>query len=172
MAKSPRPTSSTTTPRVAAAAAAAAKPKAVPAATPGGPSSVPADAYVVGLPPRGLGRIPVTKVAPVVEGGAYPAKAVVGELLPVTARVFREGHDAVNANVVLRGPKGVPDVGWIPMVPGEPGTDRWSARVAPTAEGDWTFHVEAWSDPMASWRHVAEIKIGPALRYGVCSRDM
>ena len=35
-----------------------------------------------------------------------PAKAVVGETFEVTATVFREGHDAVAANVVLRDPSG------------------------------------------------------------------
>ena len=51
-------------------------------------------------------RIPVTKVSPVVEGGAYPAKAVVGESIPIRATVFREGHDAVHASVVLTDPSG------------------------------------------------------------------
>ena len=46
------------------------------------------------------------KVSPVIEGGAYPAKAVVGESIPIRATVFREGHDAVNASVVLTDPDG------------------------------------------------------------------
>ena len=158
MAKAPRPTTSAATPRVAAAAAAAAKPKTTPKAAPQGPSAVPADAYVVGLPPRGLGRIPITKVSPVVEGGAYPAKAVVGELFPVTARVFREGHDAVNATVVLTSPTGVETA--TRMIQIEPtGLDIWQGWVRPDSEGDWTFRVEAWSDPWATWTHHAEAKL-------------
>ena len=51
-------------------------------------------------------RIPVSNVSPVIEGGAYPAKAAVGESFPVRATVFREGHDAVNASVVLTDPHG------------------------------------------------------------------
>ena len=59
-------------------------------------------------PPLGapIDRIPVHKVSPVIEGGAYPAKAVVGESIPIRATVFREGHDAVNASVVLTDPNG------------------------------------------------------------------
>ena len=59
-------------------------------------------AVVIEQPVRGtlIDRIPVTKVSPVIEGGAYPAKAVVGESIPIRATVFREGHDAVNASVV------------------------------------------------------------------------
>ncbi|MFF1798478.1 maltotransferase domain-containing protein, partial [Kitasatospora sp. NPDC058263] len=47
-----------------------------------------------------IGRIPVLDVSPLVDAGRRPAKAVVGETFAVTATVFREGHDAVNANVV------------------------------------------------------------------------
>ncbi|HZC08931.1 MAG TPA: maltotransferase domain-containing protein, partial [Mycobacterium sp.] len=40
------------------------------------------------------GRVEIDDVAPVVSGGAYPAKAVVGEVVPVRATVWREGHEA------------------------------------------------------------------------------
>src|SRR3712207_2004956 len=111
-------------------------------------------------------RLGITDVAPVVSCGSFSARAVVGEHLPITATVFREGHDAVAANVV-----------WTP--PGGPGSppsrtaaadgggdgrvlrmarygeepDRWLATVVPDREGRWTFTVEAWSDPLATWHH-------------------
>lgn len=53
-----------------------------------------------------VGRIPVMNVSPVVDLGRLPAKATVGEPLPVSASVFREGHDALGAEVVLTGPDG------------------------------------------------------------------
>ncbi|WP_330173533.1 alpha-1,4-glucan--maltose-1-phosphate maltosyltransferase [Streptomyces sp. NBC_01498] len=105
-----------------------------------------------------IGRIPVLDVRPLVSCGKRPAKAVSGETFQVTATVFREGHDAVGANVVLRGPDGRPGP-WTPMRELAPGTDRWGADVTPTSEGRWTYRVEAWSDPLATWRHAAEIKI-------------
>ncbi|MDQ1695234.1 MAG: hypothetical protein QOJ03_587, partial [Frankiaceae bacterium] len=107
-----------------------------------------------------IGRIPTTDVRPVVECGRWPAKAAVGETVPVTATVFRDGHDAVGANVVLIGPDGkkrpfrrmhkLPDIGR---------TDGWATEVRVDAEGSWRFYVEAWSDPIATWRHDAEIKV-------------
>ena len=48
------------------------------------------------------GRIGIDDVAPVVSAGRYPAKAVVGEMVPVRATVWREGHDAVSATLVVR----------------------------------------------------------------------
>ncbi|MEB3966080.1 DUF3416 domain-containing protein, partial [Streptomyces kunmingensis] len=105
-----------------------------------------------------IGRIPVRDVQPVVDRGRRPAKAVVGETFQVTATVFREGHDAVAANVVLSGPDGTPGP-CTPMRELAPGTDRWGAEVTPDAAGAWTFTVEAWGDPVATWRHAARIKI-------------
>ncbi|WP_274562157.1 alpha-1,4-glucan--maltose-1-phosphate maltosyltransferase [Streptomyces spiramyceticus] len=105
-----------------------------------------------------IGRIPVLDVRPAVDCGRRPAKAVAGETFEVTATVFREGHDAVAANVVLRDPAGR-EGPWTPMRELAPGTDRWGARVTPVAEGRWTYAVEAWSDPVSTWRHTARIKI-------------
>jgi starch synthase (maltosyl-transferring) len=45
------------------------------------------------------------------------------------------------------------------MSPGAPGTDRWSAEVSADTEGMWTLHVEAWGDPIGTWRHDAAIKV-------------
>ncbi|HTJ72825.1 MAG TPA: alpha-1,4-glucan--maltose-1-phosphate maltosyltransferase [Actinospica sp.] len=105
-----------------------------------------------------IGRIPLLDVQPRVLDGARPAKAVPGELFPVSATVFREGHDAVAANVVLTDPEGRPD-GWHRMRETVPGTDRYEAWVQADRPGEWTFHVEAWDDPVATWYHVARAKI-------------
>ncbi|CAM5515226.1 alpha-1,4-glucan:maltose-1-phosphate maltosyltransferase 1 [Streptomyces spiroverticillatus] len=105
-----------------------------------------------------IGRIPVLDVSPAVDRGRRPAKAVSGETFQVSATVFREGHDAVAANVVLLDPSGRPGP-WTPMRELAPGTDRWGADVTPDAEGLWSYVVEAWGDPVATWRHNAGIKI-------------
>ncbi|MFH9490299.1 alpha-1,4-glucan--maltose-1-phosphate maltosyltransferase [Streptomyces halstedii] len=105
-----------------------------------------------------IGRIPVLDVRPLVDCGRRPAKAVVGETFQVSATVFREGHDAVAADVVLCDPSGRPGP-WTPMRELAPGTDRWGAEVTPDSEGHWTFTVEAWSDPVTTWRAHARIKV-------------
>ncbi|MER7926830.1 alpha-1,4-glucan--maltose-1-phosphate maltosyltransferase [Streptomyces sp. NPDC096057] len=106
----------------------------------------------------GIGRIPVLDVRPVVQHGHRSAKAVTGEAFEVSAIVFREGHDAVAANAVLYDPEGRPGP-WTPMRELAPGTDRWGATVTPGEPGRWTYTVEAWSDPVTTWRHHARIKI-------------
>ncbi|MEU9097298.1 alpha-1,4-glucan--maltose-1-phosphate maltosyltransferase [Streptomyces sp. NPDC048361] len=113
-------------------------------------------------PNPSIGRIPVLDVRPAVENGTRPAKAVAGESFQVTATVFREGHDAVAANVVLRDPGGRRRP-FTPMRELAPGTDLWGAEVTPTSEGLWTYTVEGWGDPLTTWRHHARIKIPAGL---------
>jgi starch synthase (maltosyl-transferring) len=102
------------------------------------------------------GRLGITNVRPTVACGRYPARAVVGETVTVSATVFREGHDAVAATVVLTPPDGgrprstrMDDVA----------VDTYEAAVRVDAEGCWTYVVEAWSDPVATWRHGIEAKV-------------
>ncbi|MBW8484463.1 alpha-1,4-glucan--maltose-1-phosphate maltosyltransferase [Actinomadura parmotrematis] len=106
----------------------------------------------------GLGRIPIIDVRPAVDGGRWPAKAVAGETVRVSATVFREGHEMLGAAVALRGPDGKVRP-LARMVDIAPGLDRLAADVTPDAPGRWDFRVEAWGDPLAHWRHDAGIKV-------------
>ncbi|WP_277455762.1 alpha-1,4-glucan--maltose-1-phosphate maltosyltransferase [Janibacter sp. DB-40] len=108
-------------------------------------------------PQHPLGRIPVQDVRPCVDHGCRPAKSVVGEPFTVTATVFREGHDAVNATVVLTAPDGTEH--HQPMTCTNPGLSHWEAEVGADTTGAWTYRVEGWSDPWATWVHDASIKI-------------
>ncbi|HET6561294.1 MAG TPA: alpha-1,4-glucan--maltose-1-phosphate maltosyltransferase [Marmoricola sp.] len=105
-----------------------------------------------------VGRIPVLDVTPQLECGKYPAKSTVGEPFDVTATVIREGHDAINAEVVLIGPDGVRRRPV--LMSRDPGAGTtWRASVTPDAEGAWGFEVQGWGDPVETWRHNAEIKV-------------
>lgn len=87
-------------------------------------------------------------LAPLVDGGRYPVKRVVGQLVRVTADVFKDGHDVVRAVVKWR------EVGkkkWReePMWPED--NDAWSGEFVLPAEGEFEFTVEAWPDAWATW---------------------
>ena len=110
-----------------------------------------------------IGRIPILDVQPVVRvaselGANAPAKAVPEERFEVSATIFREGHEMLGAGVVLTDPAGQQQpIAIMRELVG--GTDRYGAEVAATSVGLWHFAVEAWGDPVARWRHDAEIKV-------------
>lgn len=104
-----------------------------------------------------VGRIPIVGVQPSLEEGRWPAKAVVGEAFPITATIFREGHDAAGATVVVTTPAGDERVLAMPL--DDFGNSRYQVSFAPEVEGLHQFRVEAWSHPFATWAHAAELKI-------------
>ncbi|MCW4355441.1 alpha-1,4-glucan--maltose-1-phosphate maltosyltransferase [Hoyosella sp. YIM 151337] len=103
------------------------------------------------------GRLGIDGVLPVVECGRFPAKAVVGEHVPIEARVWREGHDAIAATVVWQGPEDT-EARLTRMTSHPNNPDDCIAAITPDTEGIWTFRVDAWSDPWTTWRHAVEVK--------------
>ncbi|NIH80074.1 starch synthase (maltosyl-transferring) [Amycolatopsis viridis] len=104
------------------------------------------------------GRLGIDDVTPAVSCGTYPAKAVVGEHVPISATVWREGHDAVAATVSWRGPNDRISRR-TRMTEQGTGLDRFGAVIVPDAEGLWTFRVDAWSDPWSTWKHAVKVKV-------------
>jgi starch synthase (maltosyl-transferring) len=142
------------------------------------------------------GRIEIDDVRPVVSCGRYPAKAVVGEIVPVQAAVWREGHDAVAATLVVRylgqgypqlsgtsprrmtvvpGPAsaGLPRVKPIlnPMALGST-PDVFHGQFTPDTVGLWTFRVDGWGDPISTWRHNITAKLDAGQGEAELSNDL
>lgn len=107
------------------------------------------------------GRIPIDDLTPSVPGGRFPAKAVVLEVVPFEATVFREGHDALGVELSLTSPSGAVSKHRMTLV--APGTDRFRVDVQVRETGLWTWRVIAFSDEWATWMHNAEIKIGAGI---------
>jgi starch synthase (maltosyl-transferring) len=110
-------------------------------------------------PAVGFGqRFPIERVTPQIEGGRLAAKAVVGELVPVSCVSYREGHAMMGTNVVLIAPDGT-EGPFNRLRPGPTGTDSWLGEMRPDAVGAWTFAVEAFSDPYLTWHNAVSKKI-------------
>ncbi|WP_188509951.1 alpha-1,4-glucan--maltose-1-phosphate maltosyltransferase [Conyzicola nivalis] len=104
-----------------------------------------------------IGRIPIRFLNPQQPENRWPAKAFVGEVLPFSATVFREGHDQLGAALLLTDPRGT--TSRFPLHPGAPGTDAWHTSAQVDAPGTWIYRIQAYSDDWATWLHNAEIKI-------------
>jgi starch synthase (maltosyl-transferring) len=101
------------------------------------------------------GRVVIDDVRPSTPAG-YPAKAVVGEAVPVRAVIFKEGHDVLAARATLLDGAGSP-VQVAPLL--GVGNDEWLGTVVPTAVGHHSILVEAWTDRHATWAHKVEVKL-------------
>ena len=104
-----------------------------------------------------FGRLPILNVSPTVEGGRWPAKAYIGEVIPFGASVFREGHDSLGVELLLTSPAGKTLVHR--MNPGNPGSDLWNTKVRIQELGTYTFQIRAFADDYETWHHNATIKI-------------
>ncbi len=93
---------------------------------------------------RVIGRIPISKVWPEVDGGDFPAKAFEGEVIDIGATAFREGHDLIAVELVLTSPRGKSQR--IRLLEGRPGLDAWTTKVLLDEVGNWGFQVSAWGD--------------------------
>jgi starch synthase (maltosyl-transferring) len=105
----------------------------------------------------GIGRIPILGISPEVEGGRWPAKAFSGEIVPIRATAFREGHDLIGVRALLTSPSGTTST--MTLGPGPVGTDTWEGLARLDETGAWTFRIVAFADEFATWHHNAEIKI-------------
>ena len=107
-----------------------------------------------------INRIPVTDVSPTVffGGDFVPVKAIAGEEIPVSATIFREGHDLLGADVVLYNAQGK-ELSRSVMHEEWHGGDRYQGSVRIPAQGDYTFTIDSYDHPFATWIHDAEIKI-------------
>ena len=104
-------------------------------------------------------RLNLDDVRPVISCGTLPAKAVVGEVVPVTALAWREGHDALGATLVAW-PVADPDKRVSArMTPDPDNVDRVHGLFAPDVEGMWVFRIDVWSDPLTTWRTAVDKKL-------------
>jgi starch synthase (maltosyl-transferring) len=95
------------------------------------------------LPRKRPSRAVIQPVAPIVDGGRFPAKASIGEPIEVLADVFTDGHDHVAAAVRFRR---AGDGEWseVPMTP--LGNDRHRAVFPADRIGLWELDITAWVD--------------------------
>jgi starch synthase (maltosyl-transferring) len=104
-----------------------------------------------------IGRIPVTRTWPEVDGGRFPVKAFQGEVIEFGATAFREGHDAIAVELLLTSPSGKTTVH--PMQAGPYGLDKWTISLQLSEIGNYRYKVSAWDDAYHSWLHNTEVKL-------------
>ncbi|MCB0970075.1 MAG: DUF3416 domain-containing protein, partial [Acidimicrobiales bacterium] len=103
-------------------------------------------------PPRNRpARVVVSRPAPAVDGGRHAPKATVGDTIPLSVDVIRDGHEVLRGELRVKPPGGRwQTVPLIHLDPHELGV-RWGASVTVDRPGPWTWTARAWVDAYASW---------------------
>ena len=96
----------------------------------------------------GRQRVIIEAAAPEVDGGVFPAKRVVGDVVIAEADIFTDGHDLISA-VVLHRHDDDPEFTEVRMQPLV--NDRWRAEFTVENLGFHRFTIEAWIDHFLTW---------------------
>ncbi|QNE89409.1 alpha-1,4-glucan--maltose-1-phosphate maltosyltransferase [Corynebacterium incognita] len=120
-----------------------------------------------------LQRLNLDDIRPRISDGSLPAKAVVGEVIPVTALAWREGHDAIAATLTAWPASGSSEVrSSITMTQDPYNPDRVHGVFTPGTEGTWHFQVSVWSDTVSTWYNAMDKKLAAGQDIAALSNDI
>ena len=91
----------------------------------------------------------IENLSPLIDGGRYPLKRIVGDDLAVEADIFKDGHDVVAAALKWRL---TGDSRWQETAMSFVDNDRWRGTCNFISVGLYEYTVEAWTDTFRSWR--------------------
>lgn len=116
-----------------------------------------------------LPRIAIENTMPTLDGGQFAVKAVVGQDVVVTSKVFADGHDKLAVRVRWHAEG---EETWQSEVMTELGNNGWQGQFRVARQGRYVFCIEAWIDQFASFcyelekKHAARVPISLELQEG------
>ena len=102
-----------------------------------------------------LPRIVIEDTQPVIDNGQLAAKAVVGQPVTVTSKIYADGHDKMAVRIVYRA---VDDEEWQSVPMRELGNDSWVGEFTPPTFTRYVYRLEAWIDQFGSYRYELDKK--------------
>ena len=90
----------------------------------------------------------IESVRPEIDGGRFPITRTPGELVTVSADIFADGHDVVDAALQYHR-EGEADWQYEPMQLVT--NDRWEARFRPGSVGVYFYTLRGWVDGFKTW---------------------
>ncbi len=95
------------------------------------------------------GRLAIEAPEPCVDGGRFPVKAVVGEMVRVTADILFDGHEKIAAALRWRAPG---EASWAESAMSPLGNDTWTGEMPLMTLGRHDYVVVAWRDRFETFR--------------------
>ncbi|HXR00369.1 MAG TPA: maltotransferase domain-containing protein, partial [Pseudomonas sp.] len=111
-----------------------------------------------------LPRIVIEDTHPVIDAGQLAAKAIIGQPVTVTSKVFADGHDKMAVRIRFRA---ADEQDWQQAPMRELGNDSWIGEFTPTSVSRYVFRLEAWIDQFASYRYELEKKYAAGVSIGL-----
>src|SRR4051794_10237908 len=98
-------------------------------------------------------RIRIQLPRPTIEEGRWPIKRTAGDTIPVSADIFRDGHEVLRAVVRYR-PAGARRWSEAPMhaIDAHHNGVRWEGEFTVDTVGPAQWTIQAWVDLFAGWR--------------------
>jgi starch synthase (maltosyl-transferring) len=101
------------------------------------------------------GTFHIADAYPLVDGGRFPVKRIVGERVEIWADIYRDGHNVMAAAVIWRHER---DHEWHREPMTHHSDDRWCGSFVPDQVGHHVYAIEAWIDEFATWRRRFELR--------------
>ena len=102
----------------------------------------------------------IENLQPLVDGGRYPTKRIVGEDLVVEADIFKDGHDVVAAALKWRV---LGERRWRETSMAYIDNDRWRGVCTLYDIAIYEYTVEAWTDTFRGWQQEFTAKFGAGI---------
>lgn len=103
----------------------------------------------------GRKRVIINNVLPSVDRGAYPAKTIIHQPVSISADIFTDGTDKIQALTLIRQRTSKQ---WLEVPMLLINNDRWECTYIPTELGIYQFQVIAWIDSYATWQEAIKKK--------------
>jgi starch synthase (maltosyl-transferring) len=100
------------------------------------------------ITPKSVQRVVIESVLPEIDGGRFPITRTPGELVTVSADIFADGHDVVDAALQYRR-DGDADWQYEPMQLVT--NDRWEAQFRLGSMGIYFYTLRGWVDRFKTW---------------------
>jgi starch synthase (maltosyl-transferring) len=94
-------------------------------------------------------RVIIEGISPEVDGGRFPAKAIVGDAVDVEADVYADGHDEISVYLLYRRQV---ETAWQETPMQFLVNDRWRGSFIAGETGSYVFTITAWVDRFKTWR--------------------
>jgi starch synthase (maltosyl-transferring) len=109
---------------------------------------------------RAFPAVVIENLRPLVDGGRYAIKRVIGEDVAVEADVFKDGHDVVAASLKWRV---AGENAWHETAMTHVDNDRWRGVCTFYQNGIYEYTVEAWVDTFRAWQREFTTKFDAGL---------